>query len=127
MSRRTFARTAAGAAAALGATMWTPLSGIGKDKLVDPVPLTKGSPVFGGAFHAYAPGAFDPLDAEPITIENFNGFSGLAYVGGEGLGRRVDRKTGDVKILDFMADMRLMSGVYRGVDNAIHQGAFAFV
>src|SRR5215467_11305252 len=46
----------------------------------DPVPVP-GSPNL-APFHVWAPAAFDSPDAEPATINNFNGVVGLAYVSG---------------------------------------------
>src|SRR5262245_41552732 len=79
MSRRAFARTAAGTAivgATLGSGLWksearpTPVSG-------EPVPIPGGiQPVPGGpTFHVFPPGTPGvPADLEPISITNFNGF-----------------------------------------------------
>jgi hypothetical protein len=123
MSRRQFARTAAGGALAAGVGLPGILRAQGKGAS-PPVPISGGSPAAGG-FHVYAPGAFDPIDAEPITITDFNGFVGLAYVSGNVT--RTDR-TGAVRQLSMQfSDMRFMSGVYRGMDGRTHQGTFALV
>ena len=39
----------------------------------------------GGDFHFFGPAlpGLDPVDAEPITITNFDGFVGLAYPSGK--------------------------------------------
>jgi hypothetical protein len=83
----------------------------------------------GGGFHLFAPtpdGSFDPIDAEPSSITDFNGFLGLAYI--SGTVRRTNTVTGEVLTLPFVnSDMRFMKGVFRGTDGQIHQGAFAFV
>ncbi len=53
--------------------------------LDDPIPIPGGSPALGGGFHIFGPspdGSFDPIDAEPCSITNFNGVVGLAYVDG---------------------------------------------
>jgi hypothetical protein len=126
VSRRQFARTAAGSAfaAAVGSRLWTP-------SLVDaasfaPVPIPGGTPALGGAYHLFAPGAFDPIDAEPITITNLNAAVGLAYV--SGMVTQTNTKTGEVLRLPFVnSDMRFMQGVFRGTDGKVHPGAFAFV
>jgi hypothetical protein len=39
-------------------------------------------PALGKNFHVFGPAAIDPIDAEPITITDFNGFVGLAYING---------------------------------------------
>jgi hypothetical protein len=71
-------------------------------------------------------GSFDPIDAEPSTITNFNGFVGLAYI--SGTVTRTNTATGEVLTLPFVdSDMRFMKGVFRGTDGRLHHGAFAFV
>jgi hypothetical protein len=83
-------------------------------------------PVLGGAFHGFGPGLIDPVDAEPATITDFNGFVGLAYV--SGTVTRTNTATGEERTLPFVnSDMRFMKGVFRGTDGRIHHGAFAFV
>lgn len=92
----------------------------------EPVPIPGGTPVLGGTFHVFGPGLLDPPDAEPSTITDFNGFVGLAYISGEVA--RTNTKTGEVLTLPFVnSDMRIMTGVFRGTDGEVHQGAFAYV
>jgi hypothetical protein len=82
----------------------------------------------GGLFHVYGPGAegVDPPDAEPITITDFDGLIGLAYL--TGTVRRTNTVTGEVRELPFVdSDMRFMKGVYKGTDGQVHDGAFAFI
>jgi hypothetical protein len=86
----------------------------------------------GGTFHVFGPGptgvagALDPIDAEPITVNDFNGFAGLSYI--SGTVTQTNTSTGEVLTLPFLtSDMRFMKGVYRGTDGRIHQGAFALV
>jgi len=139
ISRREFVRTATGAAAAglaLGAGVWTPgFAGVRKngekeneEKSIAPVPIPGGSPGL-SPFHVFGPtpdGSFDPIDAEPITITDFNGFVGLAYI--DGTVQRTNKHTGEVRTLPMIgSDMRFMAGIYRGVDGRIHEGAFALV
>jgi hypothetical protein len=132
MTRRQFARTAAGTAmagAVVGAGLWKPNS-LKAFASTDPVPIPGGSPALGGAYHIFGPapggGGLDPIDAEPATITDFNGFVGLAYL--DGTVTRTNTKTGEVRVLPTIAsDMRLMHGVYRGEDGKPHQGAFALV
>jgi hypothetical protein len=130
-SRRQFARRAAGAAvfgAALGSGWWR--SGLAGEKgpLV-PVPIPGGTPALGGDFHLFGPtpdGSFDPIDAEPSTITNFNGFLGLAYI--SGMVTQTNTSTGEVLRLPFVdSDMRFMKGNFRGADGRVQQGAFALV
>ena len=74
----------------------------------------------------FGPGLFDPIDAEPSTITDFNGFVGLAFI--SGTVTRTNTKTGEVRTLPFVnSDMRFMDGVFQGTDGRTHQGAFAFV
>ena len=126
VSRRQFARTAAGSAlaAAVGSRLWTP-SPVEAASFA-PVPIPGGSPGLGGAYHVFGPAAFDPIDAEPVTITNLHASVGLAYV--SGMVMRTNIKTGDVVRLPFVnSDMRFMQGVFRGTDGKVHPGAFAFV
>ena len=126
MSRRQFARTAAGSAfaAAVASRLWPP--SLVEAASFAPVPISGGSPALGGAYHVFGPAAFDPIDAEPITITNLNAAVGLAYV--SGMVTQTNTKTGEVLRLPFVnSDMRFMQGVFRGTDGKVHQGAFAFV
>ena len=130
MSRRQFIHTAAGMAAigtALGAEVWGPRP-VKAHQAHEPVPIPGGTPVFDGEFHVFGPGfpGFDPPDAEPSTITNFNGFLGLAYISGEV--KRTNTATGEVRTLPFVNnDMRFMKGNFRGTDGRMHHGAFAFI
>ena len=129
-SRRFFLRTSAAAMVA-GTVVGT---GIGAPALAktkkpaDPLPIPGGSPVLGGAFHVYGPGApgLDPPDSEPATITDFRGFVGLAYISGTVV--RTQRSTGDTATLPFLfSDMRFMQGIYRGADGKARQGTFGFI
>ena len=126
VSRRQFARTAAGSAfaAAVGSRLWN--ASMVEAASFAPVPIPGGTPALGGAYHVFGPAAFDPADAEPATITNLNGMVGLAYV--SGMMTQTNVKTGEVKRLPFVdSDMRFMQGTFRGTDGRVHQGAFAFV
>jgi hypothetical protein len=126
VSRRQFARTAAGGAfaAAVAARLWTP--GPVEAASFAPVPIPGGTPALGGAYHVFGPAAFDPIDAEPATITNLDAAVGLAYV--SGMVTQTNTKTGEVLRLPFVdSDMRFMQGVFRGTDGKVHPGAFAFV
>jgi len=94
-----------------------------------PVPIPGGTPALGGAFHLYGPtpdGSFDPIDAEPSLITNFNGVVGLAYI--SGMVTRTNISTGARVELPYKNnDMRFMQGVYRGVDGKPRQGTFALI
>ncbi len=128
LSRRQFTRTAAGTAVAsvtLGAALWTPALAAPKGAFA-PVPIPGGSPVLGGSYHVFGPAAFDPVDAEPITITNFNGFAGLAYI--SGMVTQTNTKTGEKARYPFIdSDMRFMQGNFRGTDGRIHQATFGFI
>jgi hypothetical protein len=128
VSRRTFVHSAAGALVA-GGTLG---NGMLRSAFAqapspsDPVPIPGGTPALGGAFHVFAPAAIDAVDAEPVTITDFNGFVGLAYVSGMVTRRR--RSTGEVKQYPFVdSDMRFMQGVYRGVDGRVRRGTFGLI
>jgi hypothetical protein len=128
MTRRRFMGTAAGTAVlggALGPGLLRP--GLAAPKMsFGPVPIPGGSPVLGGSFHVFAPAAIDPIDAEPITITNLNGFVGLAYI--SGMVTQTNTKTEEVLRLPFInSDMRFMQGDFRGTDGRVHQGTFALV
>jgi hypothetical protein len=61
---------------------------------------------------------------DPSSITDFNGFIGVADVQGTGTATNPD---GSKETLLFDTDMRFMTGVYVGVDGAVHKGAFGFV
>ena len=126
MSRREFARTAAGAAIGVGVGIGLPRMLHGEPKGTgQPNFIPGGSPALGG-FHVFGPAAFDPVDAEPISITDFNGFVGLAYISGK-VTRKAKHKY-EVRVLNMeFSDMRFMSGVYKGVDGRTYQGAFGFI
>jgi hypothetical protein len=130
MSRRQFARTASGAAmaGAVVAGFWRPKRAEAFAS-TDPMPIPGGTPAVGGGYHFFGPtpdGSFDPIDAEPSLITDFNGVVALAYI--DGTVTRTNTKTGEVRVLPTIgSDMRLMHGLYRGVDGKLHQGAFALV
>jgi hypothetical protein len=124
ISRRQFARVAAGTA--LAGALQPALSGANGS--FAPVPIPGGTPALGGIYHVFgpAPAGGDPIDAEPGTITNHNGFLGLAYL--SGMVTQANTKTGEMMRLPFLdSDMRFMEGVFRGTDGKVHQGAFAFV
>jgi hypothetical protein len=70
--------------------------------------------------------SIDPIDAEPITITDFKGVVGLAYL--NGTVRQINTTTGEIRTLPFIStDMRFMKGVFRDTEGQLHQGAFALV
>ncbi len=133
LSRRRLLQLTAGGAAAgalLGPRLVRPSGAAATSGPGTPRPIPGGSPAIAGftgqLYHVYGPGATDPADAEPATITDFNGDVGLAYPSGKVT--RVNTTTGEVVRLDFNdADMRFMSGVYRGTDSETHKGTFVFI
>jgi hypothetical protein len=128
LSRRHFVRSATGAlaaGAALTSGVWAPLSAKEREHEHDPanpVPIPIGS--FG--FHVNAPAFLDPIDADPSTITDFRGFTGLAYI--SGMVSRTDRRTHAKVELPFLSsDMRFMQGEYRGLDGRVRRGTFGFI
>ena len=128
MTRRQLGRAAAGTAVLGGALG----SGLFRPGLADtrasfaPVPIPGGTPYLNGMFHFFGPNLIDPIDAEPITITNLDGFVGLAYL--SGMVTQTNTQTGETLRLPFInSDMRFMQGVFRGADGRIHDGTFALV
>lgn len=136
MTRRQFTRAAAGTAAlggALGSGLFK--SGLANERASSapipsfaPIPIPGGTPALNGYYHVFGPASQlgDPIDAEPITITNLNGFVGLAYI--SGMVTRTNTKTGEKLRLPFLdSDMRFMKGEFRGTDGNIHEATFALV
>jgi hypothetical protein len=128
MTRRQLARAAAGTAV-LGGVFG---SGLLKPGLADtrasfaPVPIPGGTPLLNGMYHFFGPNSIDPIDAEPSTIMNLNGFVGLAYI--SGMVTQTNTQTGEVlRLPTIHSDMRFMQGVFRGADGRVHDGTFALV
>jgi hypothetical protein len=133
LSRRRLLEYVAGGAA--GALLAGRLRGTaGASVPGTPVPIPSGLPLIslvGGdpndttLFHVRAPG-LEPIDTEPITITDFNGSVGLAYI--DGMVTRTNTQTGEVLRLPMIgSDMRFMSGTFRGTDGRMHEGAFGFI
>jgi hypothetical protein len=127
LSRRRFLRSAAGAAGViLGSNLLPQARADGSD----PPPIPGGNYFLGfpgPLFHVFAPGLGTfPVDQVPITITNFNGFIGLAYI--SGMATEKNTTTGAQRKLPFnMADMRFMHGVFRDQSEQVRQGTFALV
>lgn len=128
MTRRQFARAAAGTAVlrgALGSRLIAPALAETRASFA-PVPIPGGTPVLNGTYHFFGPNLIDPIDAEPITINNLNGFVGLSFT--SGMVTRTNTQTGETLRLPFMGnDMRFMQGEFRGADGRLHEGTFALV
>ena len=103
---------AGAAGAAIGAGLLPGTALAAKPPNSDPVP----TPTTTLGFHF----GFFGLGIDPSSITNFNGFVGVADVQGTGV------DNGGNTLL-FDTDMRFMSGVYAGVDGAVHKGTFGFV
>jgi hypothetical protein len=121
LSRRTFIGSVAGVAgAAVGAGLFPSTVLAGKSSSTAPKPTTNVVNVAGIDFHFtfFGPGI------DPSSIWDFNGFVGVADVQGTGTATNPD---GSTETLLFDSDMRFMSGVYVGLDGAVHKGTFGFV
>lgn len=122
LSRRSFLRgiggTAGGALAvkALGAlpALAAPAG------TVEPVPIPGGIVLGGTLFHVFLPG----VGAEPSTITDFKGFSGVGVVQGDWTA--TGSPTGGVASGVWEADMRFMKGTFIGSDGTVGLGTFAF-
>ena len=88
-----------------------------------PKPVPEGFTAFGKFFHI-DPASPGPA-AENSAIFDFQGFIGVAALGGTGTG--IDTSTGQQHPLLFDVDMRFMQGVYIGVDGQQHSGTFGFI
>jgi hypothetical protein len=128
LSRREFGRAALGTlavSAALSTGLWSPALALASQSGT-PIPIPGTTPALGGDFHVFGPAGIDPIDAEPSTITDFNGFIGLAYLDGQVT--QTNNSTGEIRTLPFrFADMRFMKGTFRGTDGDMHKGAFALV
>jgi len=117
LSRRAFMGSMVAAA---GAGLVPGVALAGKKSNAAPQPTVSSFTALGLTFHV---GSFGP-GLDPSSINDFNGKVGVADVQGTGTATNPD---GSMETLLFDTDMRFMSGVYVGVDGAVHQGAFALV
>ena len=87
-----------------------------------PIPIQGGTAGFGpsGAYHVFGgPGQ------ENSTISNFKGSIGSALINGNVT--RTNVKTGAQEYFPFnSANMRFMTGTFKGTDGKEHPGTFAF-
>ena len=96
---------------------------------VSPVPIPA-EPIAPG-IHTFLPGPADapptasPFGSEPSTITDFTGFVAVAHL--QGTGTPSGGTGSDAVSTLYDADLRVMQGVYRGVDGRFHFGTFAFV
>jgi hypothetical protein len=90
----------------------------------DPVPI---SPCLFGEFDVCAPALLGNANQNPITITDFTGFVGLAYI--SGMADEYDANSGRyIQTLPFLdSDMRFMQGTYIDSQGRTRQGTFALV
>jgi len=120
LSRRAFIGSMAAVAGATVGAGLMPASVLAKSGSAAPKPTASQFTINGVTFSLsfFGPGI------DPSSITDFNGFVGVADVQGTGIATNPDKST---ETLVFDTDMRFMSGVYVGVDGAVHKGTFAFV
>jgi len=121
LTRRSFIGSAAGVAgAALGAGLFPAGALAARPSDATPKPTAQTVTLNGVTFQLsfFGPGV------DPSSIGDFNGFVGVADVQGTGTATNPD---GSTETLLFDTDMRFMSGVYVGVDGAVHKGTFGFI
>ena len=120
LSRRAFIGSMGATGAAVGVGLFSRTALAAKPSNAAPKPTANTIMVGGKTFHLtlFGPGI------DPSSIDDFNGFVGVAEVQGTGTATNPD---GSTETLLFDTDMRFMSGVYVGLDGAVHKGAFAFV
>jgi len=89
-----------------------------------PIPTTL--TFFGVAIHVQAP-PLDGPNADPSTVWNFRGSSGIALI--NTTATQTHRRTGIVQEnLDSSGNhMTFLKGVYRGRDGHVREGTFALV
>jgi hypothetical protein len=120
ITRRVFIGSMALAGTAAGVSLIPGIGHAAKPSSAAPLPTASTLVVAGTTFHT---GFFGP-EIDPSSIDDFNGFVGVADVRGTGTGTNPD---GSTETLLFDTDMRFMTGVYVGVDGAVHNGTFGFV
>jgi hypothetical protein len=123
VSRRVFLGGSAGAAGLLlGSGLLRELPALAAPPGTgQPKPIPGGIVVGGTTFHLFLPGP----GAEPSTITDFNGFSGVAVV--DGTWAATGTPTGGVSSGVWEADMRFMKGLFVGTDGLRRQGTFGFI
>jgi hypothetical protein len=129
LSRRRFLRSVAGAA---GVILGSNLLPQARAAASDPTPIPGGLYFLGNPgplFHVFAPGFggdMTTVDQQPITITDFDGFIGLAFI--SGMVTETNTTTGAQRKLPFNdADMRFMQGVFLDTNGQERQGTFALV
>jgi hypothetical protein len=120
LSRRAFMGSMAAVAGATVGAGLLPGNVLASTGSSAPKPTTSHVTINGVTFSL----AFFGAGIDPSSITDFNGLVGVAAVQGTGTAHNPD---GTTETLLFDTDMRFMSGVYVGVDGAVHKGAFGFV
>lgn len=123
LSRRGFlGLSAAASGLALAGLVAPPLAHAAKESRL-PNPIPGGMQLLGPEgplFHFFLPGP----TAEPSLITDFQGFVGLAGVGGRGIRTEPGQEPRHVF---FESDNRFMTGMYVGRDGKTHHGTIGFV
>jgi hypothetical protein len=129
VSRRRFLRSLAGAAGVLLGSNLLPKARADNS---DPTPIPGGNYFLGSLgplFHVFGPGfGGDPttVDQEPLTITDFDGLMGLAFI--SGMATETNTTTGQQRRLPFLnSDMRFLQGVFLDTNGQERQGTFALV
>ncbi len=130
LSRRRFLQGAAGAAAlgaAAGAAVVPGIARADGPGLANVVPIPSTVEFFPGVFsHVQGPPFLGGPDADPSTVYNFEGTSGIAFI--SGMVDRRNRRTGEVRSLPYLFnDMRFMQGRFRDRHGHLRNGTFAFI
>ena len=88
----------------------------------NPTPIPGG--LGGGVFHVWLPGpvalGFQGLGVEPSPINDFKGFSAIAFLAGT-------VTASDGVTYDMFHDMRIFQGKYIAEDGSKQNGSFAFI
>jgi hypothetical protein len=122
MSRRRFLHAAAGTLGALGAGLLcpTPVRAAGRDP--KPIPAVFNFP---GPADQMSDGTPAHPGNDPSSINDFDGYIGVAAMQGTGTGTNTD--TGDMTPFLFDSDLRFMQGVYRSLDGRFIEGSLVLV
>jgi hypothetical protein len=129
ISRRKFLEGAVRASVlggALGSGLLRPLSAFAAPGIGNVLPAPSTLNFFGEEYHVQAP-PFTGPDSDPATVNNFQGFSGIAFI--DTTARRTHRRTGVVQedLDSHMNHMTFLKGVYRGQDGHVRDGTFSLV
>jgi hypothetical protein len=123
LSRRGFlGLSAAASGLAFAGLAAPPLAHAAKESRL-PNPIPGGMQLLGPEgplFHIFLPSP----TTEPSLITDFQGFVGLAAVGGRGIRTEPGGKP---RHLFFESDNRFMTGTFVGRDGKVHRGTFGFV